>query len=461
MAIKTNEIYNFTVTPSVVPADTESSIVIESTSGTFKFLENVEYDVIFIPTEKSDVPSDMSVSGWDKNRVVHTVRASDGKLCLTHNFFGEQEWRIKISSTEERYDKYERDNGIEPPKGRWKYVEAFKKGIMVSVYSLLPDLYSRNVKKCDFHIHTTYSDGNETPQRTAANYRKKGFDVIAVTDHNVYNASKDTAKSLEFMENFKILPGEEVHNGYARKLHIVSVGSKYSVNDIFLDEPERVEAEVAALKGRVEVPKGVDEEEYLYRVWTYNEIKKSGGYAVFPHPFWTWKDSYHVETDMSEAVLKNGLCDAFELLGGCTPEENNMQLALYFSLKSNGIKMPIVASSDSHSTMPGSSWFDEDFTVLFEKDGDIFGAADKGYSVAVEAVSGEKVRVYGDFRMMKYTHFLIKNYFARRKELCAASGMFVERYLVYGDDCKNLIIECENRIKEFEDKFFGRNTAEK
>lgn len=458
MAAKSNEIYNFTVSPSVIKADTESTVIIESQSGTFRFFDGMEYDVIFIPTEKSDVPSDeeMSLSGWDKNRVVHTFKAKDGKLTLTHKFLGEQEWRIKISSTEERYDKYENDNNIAFSRGRWKYIAAVKKGITLSVYSLYPDLYERNVKKCDFHIHTNFSDGTETPERTAANYRKKGFDIISITDHNIYNASAEVAKKLDFMHNFKLIPGEEVHNGYARQLHIVNVGSKYSVNDIFLDEPERVKAEVEALKGEVEVPEGVDEREYLYRVWTYREIKKSGGYAIYPHPFWTWKGHYHVETDMSEAVMKNGLCDAFELLGGCSVKENNLQVALYYSLQKNGLKMPIVGSSDSHTTMPGAQWFDEDSTVLFEKDGDTIGAIDGGYSVAVESVQGEEIRVFGDFRMMKYTHFLIENYFARRAEICNASGIFVERYLLGDTGCKDIICACEDRIKKFENEFFGR-----
>ena len=457
MAAKSNEIYNFTVSPSVIKADTESTVIIESQSGTFRFFDGMEYDVIFIPTEKSDVPSDeeMSLSGWDKNRVVHTFKAKDGKLTLTHKFLGEQEWRINISSTEERYDQYEKDNNIAFSRGRWKYIAAVKKGVTLSVYSLYPDLYERNVKKCDFHIHTNFSDGTESPERTAANYRKKGFDIISITDHNIYNASAEVAKKLDFMHNFKLIPGEEVHNGYARQLHIVNVGSKYSVNDIFLDEPERVKAEVEALKGEVEVPEGVDEREYLYRVWTYREIKKSGGYAIYPHPFWTWKEHYHVETDMSEAVMKNGLCDAFELLGGCSVKENNLQIALYYSLQKDGLKMPIVGSSDSHTTMPGAQWFDEDSTVLFEKDGDTIGAIDGGYSVAVESVQGEEIRVFGDFRLMKYTHFLIKNYFARRAEICNASGIFVERYLLGDAGCRDIICACEDRIKKFENEFFG------
>ena len=88
----------------------------------------------------------------------------------------------------------------------------------------------------------------------------------------------------------------------------------------------------------------------------YNEIKRSGGYAIFPHPFWKIKEQYHTETKMSDAIFKNRLCDAFEIMGGCSAEENNLQLDMYYNLRLKGIKMPIVASSDSHSSLPGSSW---------------------------------------------------------------------------------------------------------
>jgi hypothetical protein len=38
---------------------------------------------------------------------------------------------------------------------------------------------------CDFHIHTTYSDGSVGLKRTVDLFGQAGFDVIAVTDHVV------------------------------------------------------------------------------------------------------------------------------------------------------------------------------------------------------------------------------------------------------------------------------------
>ena len=38
---------------------------------------------------------------------------------------------------------------------------------------------------CDFHIHTTYSDGSIELQKDVDIYGQAGFDVIAITDHLV------------------------------------------------------------------------------------------------------------------------------------------------------------------------------------------------------------------------------------------------------------------------------------
>ena len=38
---------------------------------------------------------------------------------------------------------------------------------------------------CDFHIHTTYSDGSVELRRTIDLFGQAAFDVIAITDHVV------------------------------------------------------------------------------------------------------------------------------------------------------------------------------------------------------------------------------------------------------------------------------------
>ena len=59
----------------------------------------------------------------------------------------------------------------------------------LSFYALPPDLYARRPLRCDFHIHTHYSDGNSPPARMVIRARELGLDVAVITDHNRYPPS--------------------------------------------------------------------------------------------------------------------------------------------------------------------------------------------------------------------------------------------------------------------------------
>jgi len=57
--------------------------------------------------------------------------------------------------------------------------------------------------KIDFHVHTFYSDGKESPQ-VMLNYALKiGLDGIAITDH-------DTSKAHLVFKDKRLIPGQEV-----------------------------------------------------------------------------------------------------------------------------------------------------------------------------------------------------------------------------------------------------------
>ena len=57
------------------------------------------------------------------------------------------------------------------------------------VYAVYDDLASRYPFRGDFHTHTCRSDGKDTPAFHCANYRRRGYDFIAVTDHGRYYPS--------------------------------------------------------------------------------------------------------------------------------------------------------------------------------------------------------------------------------------------------------------------------------
>jgi len=449
----------YSVSPSVVEADKESVISIRARDGAILLFDDVTYDVECIPIDESDVPldADMTLWGFNKSRRVQKIKPVNGELRVPYFFKGEQEWRIHISTKE--YGDHTNPLYLKNVKehSAWQiYIDAPKKGFDVYVYSLREDLYNKRVRRGDLHIHTTASDGDESPCLTAANYRKAGFDFISVTDHAVYHASADAEKKLAFLNNFTIIPGEEVHNNASGYFHMVNVGGSYSISDIFSNEKERVAREVEELSKELKVPDGLDPHEYLSRAWMYREIKKSGGYAILPHVYW-YIGYHHVQTKMSMAIIKNGLCDAFELLGGNTPDKDNLQLSLYNDLRQQGHSLPIVGSSDSHTVFNEKrSMFKSHSTVAFTENDDIIGSIARGYSVAVEALPNEKPHVYGSLRLTMYTQFLMKNYFPVHDELCLASGSFIEEYVQGNESARETAVIAEERVSAFEKKFFGR-----
>lgn len=85
----------------------------------------------------------------------------------------------------------------------------------------IPDIPGYKVLKCDFHIHTVFSDGNVWPSIRPEEAWLEGLDVIAITDHIEYlphkkelnedfNRSFEIAKSAAERYNIIVIKGAEI-----------------------------------------------------------------------------------------------------------------------------------------------------------------------------------------------------------------------------------------------------------
>ena len=100
-----------------------------------------------------------------------------------------------------------------------------------------------------------------------------------------------------------------------------------------------------------------------------------------------------------------------------------------------GKKIPIVGSSDSHGTDP-ANYFGYGKTVVFAESLELSSICDAirdGYSVAVEQNRGEEERVYGPYRLVRYAHVLLDQYFPSHDELCVEEGILMREYAM-GDE---------------------------
>ena len=142
----------------------------------------------------------------------------------------------------------------------------------------------------------------------------------------------------------------------------MGAGGRESVNELFLRDPEGYEREVGALVAELAIPEGVDPFAYAACVWVFRKIRKAGGLAIFPHPFWM-ADAYHVPMRMTDALFQSREFDAFELLGGQELHSNNLQTSYYYEAREKGFRYPAVGSSDAH--MVDAMWFTWMSTIAF------------------------------------------------------------------------------------------------
>lgn len=63
--------------------------------------------------------------------------------------------------------------------------------------------------RCDFHLHTTMSDGRATPEALVFKASARDLDLIAITDHDTtagYGAARAEGESL----GVRVIPGVEL-----------------------------------------------------------------------------------------------------------------------------------------------------------------------------------------------------------------------------------------------------------
>lgn len=75
----------------------------------------------------------------------------------------------------------------------------------------------------DLHIHTTASDGTCTPEEVVRLAKKKGFSLIAITDHDTMDGVKEALEAGK-KYNVEVIPGVEISAGVDLEVHMLGYG---------------------------------------------------------------------------------------------------------------------------------------------------------------------------------------------------------------------------------------------
>ncbi len=446
------ELANYDIFPKVFRAGRTVTVNIVPLGKHAKFDSAKEYTLRVCPLSQGSP----EVYKRQSNRFEYKLKpGKNGGLTFKHAFKGEQEHFVRV---------HDKDG---------------KRLVQLSVYSVGADLAGRYPYIGDLHMHTFRSDGREAPEIVAANYRKYGYDFLGITDHQRYYPSLEAMNAFKDVPiDYTLVPGEEIHLP-GNDVHIVNFGGEYSVTGILKKSCQNLErgegpefrslagvcprtmtddeyrAEVNALMRKLRLPSGfVERFAYAACVWIFNHIRKAKGLGIFCHPYWI-SDVFQVPEDLNDYLLKTHPFDAFEVCGGESYyEQNGFQWAKYYEDRERGIKYPIVGATDSHGSVHNDNKLVAR-TIVFARANErkeLIASIKDFYSVAVDTVGGNKF--IGEFRLVKYACFLMRNYFPLHDELCFEEGRAMKA-LVCGDkNAKKVLHAISGRTEELRRKYF-------
>jgi 3',5'-nucleoside bisphosphate phosphatase len=173
---------------------------------------------------------------------------------------------------------------------------------------------------CDFHIHTTWSDGDLSIKDVVQLYGEAGFDVIAITDHILDSKSLLQANKA-YGNHCSIEKKDFIH--YQRELWNVARYAWEAYKMLVIPGIELTndtsKYHILALDNKEYISPDLGVEDIL------NEIKAQGGISIACHPYirnhsgeapseylWTNQDRFALKFDAWEVANRD---DLFNVVG--------------------------------------------------------------------------------------------------------------------------------------------------
>ncbi len=459
MTVMKTELSYYDIFPKVIRKNKKVTICIKPLGAHVEFTAD-KYIIYILPiTEgsKRDYPK------RPNNVHFEVAPCADGCLRLNYTFPSEQEYFIRVCDVED------------------------KRLFQLSVYCVDDDLAGRYPFAGDLHMHTCRSDGKESPPVVAANYRKHGYDFLAITDHERYYPSLEAIDAYKDVPiEYCLIPGEEVHtpdidSDRNNDVHIVNFGGEFSICGLIKESDHCVEAgedkkfrcinpdicpetmttqefwaEVDKTLETLDIPDGIEKHAYACCKWIFDKIREANGLGIFAHPYWI-SNVFQVPETFVEYMMEQQPFDAFEVLGGENYfEQNGLQTIRYYEDKAKGRRYPIVGSTDSHGSINNRNGFICS-TIVFSPENErvaLINSIKDMYSVAVDSISTE-FRIVGDMRLVRYACFLLNSYFPLHDELCFEEGRAMKDYACGDEDAAAYLKAISGRMKKQREKYFS------
>ncbi len=308
------------------------------------------------------------------------------------------------------------------------------------VYALEDDLYHLLPLKGDLHMHTTCSDGRESPELVVYACRRSGCDFIAVTDHNAYEgsvAAEDVTKRSGC--RLCVLRGEEFSSDFT-PMHIISLGAPSPVDRAYYHKG--IELTDGVKQWLAQAQRSQIRSDHVAYACTQNlfdAIRENGGLSIMCHPLWrlTRNDNgqrLDVSLDLVLDLLHTCNFDGFEIVSGSPMGQSYnsvLQANLYREIVSPHKEIFVTGITDSH-TYSCDPIAGKHFTIVFAEENTpdaILYALSHARSVAVDITQGGDALCFGPFRLCCFAYYLLAHYFPERDKVAYAEGeRLIEKY---------------------------------
>ncbi len=214
---------------------------------------------------------------------------------------------------------------------------------------MVPDIPGFVTLKCDFHIHTVFSDGNVWPTVRVEEAWLMGYDAISITDHLEYqphknyipvqhNASYEIAKPQGDRQDLIVIKGSE----------ITRVMPPGHLNAIFIKDATRIETDRIKHMHAAEthLPGYLDSIDHQHQDYliAIEEAVDQGGFVFWNHPGWEPQAQEGIRIyDIHKDLIERGWLKGIEVANSNEWYPEAFQWCLDYGLA-------MLSNSDIHQT---------------------------------------------------------------------------------------------------------------
>jgi len=247
----------------------------------------------------------------------------------------------------------------------------------------LPDIPGYQTLKCDFHMHTVFSDGHVWPSFRVNEALRDGLDVISLTEHIDYEGFPDEIKR-DYNRSYEIAAATAKNSGLLviRGVEISPRVPPYHNNALFVKDANILPIDYMKSGKKKFVMKDTMTHEQL--IAPFLEAKKQDAFVFYNHPGYAWWDKKDtaIFTSFHKELLDRKILSGVEVANSGLYNIIAHRLAMKYNLT-------MFCNTDEHYDMyPRYADTHRPMTLVFAKD--------KTEQSIKEALQARRTAVYFD-----------------------------------------------------------------